>query len=143
MIKLEYDVAFIKTSRTLKPACEKHSTEGTENTTKKTNKSSLRLLMPFYFNVRTSSLRKTKTTKLRKLPVLLLRSFRIARTQNLSPITPSSAAVCKLVFCGSLLRSKTTKKRLTNCRAHEVCGAAAPCYGKFYYEKSHVKTTRF
>ncbi len=87
MIKREYDVAFIKTSRTLKPACEKLSTEGVENTTKKTNKSSLRLLMPFYFNVRTSSLRKTKTTKLRKLPVLLLRSFRIAGTQNLSPIT--------------------------------------------------------
>jgi hypothetical protein len=25
------------------------------------------------------------------------------------------------------LRSKTTKKRLTNCRAHEVRGAGAPC----------------
>jgi hypothetical protein len=33
-----------------------------------------------------------------------------------------------LVFCGKLLRSKTTKKRLTTCRAHEVRGAAAPCY---------------
>ncbi len=43
-------------------------------------------------------------------------------------VTPSSAAVCKLAFCGKLLRSKTTKRRLTNCRAHEVCGAGAPCY---------------
>jgi hypothetical protein len=42
-------------------------------------------------------------------------------------LTLSSAAGCKLVFCGKLLRSKTTKKRLTNCRAHEVRGAAAPC----------------
>ena len=42
--------------------------------------------------------------------------------------TLSSAAVRKLTFCGKLLRSKTTKKRLTNCRAHEVRGAAAPCY---------------
>ncbi len=94
-MKREYDVAFIKTSRTLKPASEKHSTEGTENTTKKTNKSSLRLLMPCQFNARTCSLRKAKTTKLRRLPVLILRTFRIAQTQNLSPITLSSAAVCK------------------------------------------------
>lgn len=43
-------------------------------------------------------------------------------------LTLSSAAVCKLFFCGILLRSKTTKERLTNCRAHEVCGAGAPCY---------------
>ncbi len=89
-------MVFIKTSRTLKPACEKHSTEGTENTTKKTNKSSLRLLMPCQFNARTCSLRKAKTTRLRRLPVLFLRTFRIAHTQNLSPITLSSAAVCKL-----------------------------------------------
>ena len=33
-----------------------------------------------------------------------------------------------MVFCGILLRSKTTKKRLTTCRAHEVRDAAAPCY---------------
>ena len=44
------------------------------------------------------------------------------------PITLSSAAVCKLIFCGKLLRSKTTKKRLTTCRAHEVRDAAALCY---------------
>jgi hypothetical protein len=43
-------------------------------------------------------------------------------------LTPSSAAVCKLVFCGKLLRSKTTKKRLTNCRVREAHGAGAPCY---------------
>jgi hypothetical protein len=43
-------------------------------------------------------------------------------------VTLSSAAGCKLVFCGKLLRSKTTKKRLTTCRAHEVRDAAAPCY---------------
>jgi hypothetical protein len=43
-------------------------------------------------------------------------------------VTLSSAAGCKLVFCGKILRSKTTKKRLTTCRAHEVRDAAAPCY---------------
>jgi hypothetical protein len=32
-------------------------------------------------------------------------------------ITLSTAAVCKLGFCGNLLRSKTTKTRLTNCPA--------------------------
>ncbi len=45
-----------------------------------------------------------------------------------STVTLSSAAGCKLVFCGNFLRSKTTKKRLTTCRAHEVRDAAAPCY---------------
>ena len=50
-------------------------------------------------------------------------------------ITPSSAAVCKLIFCGNLLRSKTTKKRLTNCRAHEVRGAAATCYTNGLFNK--------
>jgi hypothetical protein len=51
-----------------------------------------------------------------------------ALTKMLFHITLSSAAGCKLVFCGKLLRSKTTKKRLTTCRAHEVRDAAAPCY---------------
>ena len=49
-------------------------------------------------------------------------------TSFLVSLTLSSAAGCKLVFCGILLRSKTTKKRLTTCRAHEVRGAAALCY---------------
>jgi hypothetical protein len=43
-------------------------------------------------------------------------------------ITFSSAAVCKLNFCGILLRSKTTKRRLTNCRVREAYGAGAICY---------------
>lgn len=35
---------------------------------------------------------------------------------------------CKLIFCGTFCVAKPQKKRLTNCRAHEVRGAGAPCY---------------
>jgi hypothetical protein len=42
-------------------------------------------------------------------------------------ITPSSAAVFKLWFCGILLRSKTIKPRLKNCPAHEVRDAGTTC----------------
>ncbi len=125
-------MAFIKTSRTLKPACEKHSTEGTENTTKKTNKSSLRLLMPFYFNVCSSSLRKTKTTKLRRLPVLLLDTFRIAQTQNLSPITLSSAAVYKLRVVEYFCEAKPHKRYLQTVQHTKcACWNALLCDYKF------------
>jgi hypothetical protein len=58
-------------------------------------------------------------------------------------LTLSSAAGCKLVFCGKLLRSKTTKKRLTTCRAHVVRGAAAPCYKIAVLALLYEKLKRF
>jgi hypothetical protein len=50
-------------------------------------------------------------------------------------LTPSSAAVFKLWFYGTLLRSKTIKLRLKNCPAHEVRGAATTCYVIFLLAK--------
>jgi hypothetical protein len=57
----------------------------------------------------------------------ILRLYLLQLMHFIFYLTLSSAAGCKLVFCGKLLRSKTTKRQLTNCRAHEVCGAGAAC----------------
>jgi hypothetical protein len=49
---------------------------------------------------------------------------------SLTHVTPSSAAVFKLWFYGTLLRSKTIKPRLKNCPVREAHDAATTCYVK-------------
>ncbi len=77
-------------------------------------------------------MRQTKTTKAKTVCCFFYELAQASFTSRLKlsgycglkvlrPITPSSAAVCKLWFCGILLRSKTTKLRLTNCPASVAC----------------------
>jgi hypothetical protein len=73
---------------------------------------------------------KLKTAKPRKDRNFSFCFFSLAealRFNFLAHITPSSAAVFKLWFYGTLLRSKTIKPRLKNCPRSAATDAATTC----------------
>jgi len=83
-----------------------------ENLNYRRNQKYFRTLNAVVKNFRT---RKTKTTTFQNFSFCFFKLAEAVYLNFLYHVTPSSAAVFKLWFYGTLLRSKTIKPRLKNC----------------------------